>query len=120
MKLVRQEQQAGVQVERIVLVGFDQGGAVSLAALLKSKLPFAGVVGMGTYMPLRSEHRNMTKDVRAAEMRTPVLLCHGQYDHHIRCVPHPQKCYVACSCLLLMQLCPSAAGRSMQLQQRSS
>ena len=88
LKLVRQEQQAGVQVERIVLVGFDQGGAVSLAALLKSKLPFAGVVGMGTYMPLRSEHRNMTKDVRAAEMQTPVLLCHGLYDHHIRYVRH--------------------------------
>jgi predicted esterase len=81
---VDQEVKAGVNVERIVLVGFDQGGAVSLAALLKSKLAFAGVVGMGTYLPLREEHRNFSKSVGDGGLKTPVLLCHGEEDHYIR------------------------------------
>ena len=86
LQLVRQEHRNGVNVERILLVGFDQGGAVSLAALLKSKLPFAGVVGLGTYLPLKSEHRNFSSSLGGTGLTTPVLLCHGEEDHYIRLV----------------------------------
>ncbi|MFT6429283.1 MAG: phospholipase/carboxylesterase [Halopseudomonas sp.] len=49
--LVDEQVSQGIKVERIVLAGFSQGGAVVLHSALQSGLPLAGVMALSTYGP---------------------------------------------------------------------
>lgn len=75
--LVAREGERGVPRSRVVLAGFSQGGAVTLAAGLRSTEPLAGLVALSTYVP--SAHKARDALVAGAE-RQPVFMGHGSQD----------------------------------------
>ncbi len=75
-EIVDMQVQQGIAHERIILAGFSQGGAVALYTALISEKPFAGVMGLSTFLPhvqplLGNELRNKTM---------PIFMAHGQLD----------------------------------------
>lgn len=61
-----------VSMDRIVLGGFSQGGAVAGFCGLQLDSPLAGVAMLSSYIPRRSEFQ--------AKNTGPLLMCHGQDD----------------------------------------
>ncbi|WP_189456249.1 alpha/beta hydrolase [Cognatilysobacter bugurensis] len=74
--LIAREGERGVPPERIVLAGFSQGGAVTLAAGLRRTTPLAGLVALSTYLTTVPTE----VDVPAAARQQPVFLAHGTHD----------------------------------------
>ena len=72
--LIAREGERGIPPERILLAGFSQGGAVTLAAAANG-LQVAGVIALSTYLP-------MTPDTPPAATATmpPVFMAHGTFD----------------------------------------
>lgn len=58
-QLVASEEARGVASNRIVLGGFSQGGALALYTALTHPKPFAGVVALSCYLPLRDRFPNV-------------------------------------------------------------
>ncbi|GGJ97662.1 alpha/beta hydrolase [Luteimonas terricola] len=75
--LIAREVERGVPRSRVVLAGFSQGGAVTLAAGLRSAEPLAGLVALSTYMP--SAHKAREALVAGAG-KPPVFMGHGSQD----------------------------------------
>lgn len=75
--LIAQENALGVPAERIVLAGFSQGGAIALHTATRYSQTLAGVLALSTYLPLRSL---LAKEKNAANLHTPILMAHGQFD----------------------------------------
>ena len=75
--LVAREVERGIPRSRVVLAGFSQGGAVTLAAGLRSREPLGGLVALSTYVP--SAHRAREVLVDGAG-RQPVFMAHGSQD----------------------------------------
>jgi phospholipase/carboxylesterase len=71
------ERANGIALDRIVIAGFSQGGAITLHTGLRSPEKLAGLLALSTYLPLsdlvEAEARRERKD-------TPILMCHGQHD----------------------------------------
>lgn len=67
----------GVPTERIVLAGFSQGGAITLHTGLRYRHKLAGLLPLSTYLPL---HQLFAAERSVANMRTPILMCHGTDD----------------------------------------
>jgi phospholipase/carboxylesterase len=75
--LVDHEIARGVAAERIVLMGFSQGCAMTLMTGLRCPHRLAGLVGLSGYLPLAP----LTAAERhAANADTPVFLAHGRHD----------------------------------------
>lgn len=74
--LIAREGERGVPPERIVLAGFSQGGAVTLAAGLRRTRPLAGLVVLSAYLPSVPE----AADVPEAARRQPAFVAHGSHD----------------------------------------
>ena len=72
--LIAREGERGIPPERILLAGFSQGGAVTLAAAANG-LQVAGFIALSTYLP-------MTPDTPPASTATkpPVFMAHGTFD----------------------------------------
>jgi predicted esterase len=64
---------------KVVLVGFSQGGALSLYAGLQRDDPLAGVVSMSGYLPARGAWK-----VAEASRAVPVAFFHGDADGVVR------------------------------------
>ncbi|MDR6991730.1 alpha/beta hydrolase [Luteimonas sp. 3794] len=75
--LIEREAVRGVPPERVVLAGFSQGGAVTLAAGLRRRAPLAGLVALSTYLPAP---RNAAAALVDAATRQPVFMAHGTQD----------------------------------------
>lgn len=75
--LIAREVERGVARERIVLAGFSQGGAVTLAAGLRSAAPLGGLVALSSYVPSAGKAREALVDGAA---RQPVFMAHGSQD----------------------------------------
>lgn len=76
-QLIDREVQRGVPAERVVLMGFSQGCAMTLLAGLRAPQRLAGLVALSGYLPLA--------DATAAERSpanrdTPVFMAHGEHD----------------------------------------
>ncbi|SBV37037.1 Phospholipase/carboxylesterase family protein [uncultured Stenotrophomonas sp.] len=76
-ELIAREQERGMPLERILLAGFSQGGAISLSAGLQRRQPLAGLVALSTYLP--------EVDAAAAQLAVgataqPVFMAHGSGD----------------------------------------
>ena len=69
--MIDTEIQEGIARDRIVLVGFSQGGAVVLHAALTVGKSLGGAMGLSTYLPMW---------VGAQSSYTPIFLAHGKYD----------------------------------------
>ena len=75
--LIAREVARGVPESRIVLAGFSQGGAVTLALGMRRERPLAGLVALSTYLPAperaKAEHP-------VAAPKPPVFMGHGLGD----------------------------------------
>ncbi len=78
--LIAREIERGVPASRIILAGFSQGGAVTLAAGLRRREPLAGLVALSTYLPLGTEALARLGDTPEAARRQPVFVAHGRQD----------------------------------------
>ncbi|MBN8262512.1 MAG: carboxylesterase [Xanthomonadales bacterium] len=76
--LIAREEARGVPPERLLLAGFSQGGAVTLAAGLARARPLAGLVALSTYLPMGAERAQAACVPEATAQ--PVFMAHGQFD----------------------------------------
>lgn len=77
--LVDEQIAQGIKVERIILAGFSQGGAVVLHSALQSGLPLAGVMALSTYGPTIEDLLGKTEE------KLDMFFAHGRQD---AMVPH--------------------------------
>lgn len=75
--LIARENERGVPASRIVLAGFSQGGAMTLAAGLRHGEALAGLVVLSAYLPL---HDSIEDDRHGANHATPIFWGHGSAD----------------------------------------
>lgn len=74
---IEQEMAQGIQARRILLAGFSQGGAIALLCGLQFPDVLAGILAMSAYMPLMGDPE---VTMNAAQMKTPILMMHGDSD----------------------------------------
>ncbi|MGV8960734.1 MAG: alpha/beta hydrolase [Stenotrophomonas sp.] len=75
--LIAHEQARGIPADRIVLAGFSQGGAITLAAGLARTQPLAGLVALSTYLPDSTAATTQLADTANTQ---PVFMAHGSSD----------------------------------------
>ena len=75
--LVAREAERGIPASRLLLAGFSQGGAITLAAGLRRREPLAGLVALSTYLP-GGAAAAATREVNAVAQ--PVFFAHGEHD----------------------------------------
>jgi phospholipase/carboxylesterase len=75
--LIAREADRGVPAQRIVLAGFSQGGAITLAAGLRRQTPLAGLIALSTYLPAPARAQ---ADLAPGASQQPVFMAHGLYD----------------------------------------
>ena len=75
--LIAREGARGIPASRVILAGFSQGGAVTLAAGLRSADPLGGLVALSTYVPSAPKARAA---LAAGAERQPVFMAHGSQD----------------------------------------
>jgi phospholipase/carboxylesterase len=75
--LIRRENARGIAVERIVLAGFSQGGAMALFTGTRCSERLAGIMGLSCYEVLA---RRFAAERVPANQSTPVFLAHGTQD----------------------------------------
>ena len=75
--LIERERSRGVASERIVLVGFSQGGAMALHAGLRWRESLAGIIVLSAYLLMGEQLAAEATDANAS---TPMLFCHGRQD----------------------------------------
>ena len=75
--LVEREAGRGIPAQRLILAGFSQGGAITLAAGLRRAEPLAGLVALSTYLPMAPQAGN---DLQPAAVAQPLFMAHGSQD----------------------------------------
>lgn len=75
--LIGREEARGLPVERIVIAGFSQGGAIALYTALTDARRLAGVVVLSAYLPLAD---SLLAGHRPPSTSTPVWMGHGADD----------------------------------------
>jgi phospholipase/carboxylesterase len=75
--LLDREVERGVPSERIVLMGFSQGCAMSLLAGLRASQRLAGLVALSGYLPLASR---TAEEASANNRNVPIFMAHGALD----------------------------------------
>lgn len=77
--LIRHEIEQGIPAERIVLVGFSQGGALALYSGLTYPTRLGGILGLSTFLPVHSlKETHQPKDI-------PIFMAHGEEDPIVAC-----------------------------------
>ncbi len=74
-RLIERENQRGIPSQRIILMGFSQGGAVALYSGLRHSEPLAGIGALSTYLPLRR-----TAESEYNPQKRQIFMAHGLYD----------------------------------------
>lgn len=77
-EIVEEERLKGIPRERIVIVGFSQGGAVALYTL--RSFPVGGVIALSSWLPLVGERPYAIPENKMV----PLLFCHGDNDEIVR------------------------------------
>ena len=75
--LIALERQRGMPSERIVLMGFSQGCAMTLLTGLRHRERLAGLVGLSGYLPLAGRTAAERSEANAL---TPIFMAHGRDD----------------------------------------
>ena len=75
--MIEDEHAKGIPYERIVLVGFSQGGAMSLYTGCRFSHRIAGMVCLSGYLLFPEQHLAACSDTNRD---TPILVCHGTRD----------------------------------------
>ncbi|MGI9217961.1 MAG: alpha/beta hydrolase [Hydrogenophaga sp.] len=76
-QLIDREVQRGVAAERVVLMGFSQGCAMTLLAGVRAPQRLAGLVALSGYLPLADA---TAVERSPANRDTPVFMAHGDQD----------------------------------------
>jgi phospholipase/carboxylesterase len=76
-QLIEEQVESGIAVERIVLAGFSQGGAIALFTALRYPQRLAGAMVLSSYMPLSS---SLVHEKSDANNGIPIFLVHGSDD----------------------------------------
>lgn len=76
--LIAREGERGVPPQRVLLAGFSQGGAITLAAGLARSQPLAGLIALSTYLPMTAQQAQASMAVQAATQ--PLFMAHGVFD----------------------------------------
>ncbi len=76
-EIIAKEHNQGIPYERIVLVGFSQGGAMSLYTGCRFPHRIAGMVCLSGYLLFPEKHLEACSE---SNRETPILLCHGIRD----------------------------------------
>jgi len=71
-KLIEQQ-----PVEKVILAGFSQGGAIVLQTALRHPKKLAGVMALSTYLPLAA---TLDAERNAVNAQIPIFMAHGQHD----------------------------------------
>ena len=74
--LIANEVARGVPVSRILLAGFSQGGAITLAAGLRRHEPLAGLIALSAYLPIANAAETLAQGAQSQ----PVFVAHGTQD----------------------------------------
>lgn len=75
--LIAREAERGVPASRVLLAGFSQGGAVTLAAGVRRGTPLAGLIALSTYLPLGIATLQAMDPAARAQ---PIFMAHGLHD----------------------------------------
>jgi len=75
--IIEAEIAAGIPASKIMLIGFSQGGVISLHLGTRFNQSLAGIVALSTYM---CEPESLASQKHEANLNTPILCCHGQQD----------------------------------------
>lgn len=76
--LIQRERDRGVASERIVLVGFSQGGAMALHVGLRAVERLGGLVALSAYLPFGG--KTLADERSEANRGSSLLCCHGTHD----------------------------------------
>ncbi len=79
-ELIEAEHDRGIPYERIVLIGFSQGGALALYTGCRFPHRLAGIACLSGYLLFHETH---IEDTHAANRSTPLLIQHGSYDETV-------------------------------------
>ena len=74
-KLIDREIERGVPSNKIIVMGFSQGGAVAYHAALSYHKALAALAGLSTYYPTCD-----ALSTNPANEHLPILICHGTHD----------------------------------------
>lgn len=78
--ILQQQIAQGIAAERIILIGFSQGGAVAYHTALIFPQPLAGLIALSTYLP---NPDTLEKADRRANQTLPIRIVHGDDDHMV-------------------------------------
>lgn len=79
--LVAREAERGIAPANVLLAGFSQGGAVTLAVGLGRNVPLAGLVVLSAYLPFNAQAVSaMEETTPSAAVTQPLFMAHGQHD----------------------------------------
>ncbi|MFT4179140.1 MAG: carboxylesterase [Thermomonas sp.] len=76
--LIAREGERGIPPERLLLAGFSQGGAITLAAGIARKTPLAGLMALSTYLPMGIEQARAA--LQPGANAQPMFMAHGVFD----------------------------------------
>ena len=76
--LIAREAGRGIAADRLLLAGFSQGGAITLAAGIARTQPLAGLIALSTYLPMTPAQAQVA--LQPAATSQPVFMAHGQFD----------------------------------------
>ena len=76
-QLCQEQEEKGIESERIVVAGFSQGGAVALHCGCRYPKPLAGIMALSTYLPLAE---TLNDEISESMAETPVFMAHGRQD----------------------------------------
>ncbi len=86
--LIAREAERGIPPSRLILAGFSQGGAVTLAAGLRRRVPLAGLVALSSYLPAPDK---AAAALQPGAQHQPLFVAHGLYDPVVPCAAGEQS-----------------------------
>jgi len=75
--LIQEQIDNGIKASNIVLVGFSQGGVMSLFTGLRFEQTLAAIIALSCYLPIKDQ---LPTQLSTANKNTPVLQHHGELD----------------------------------------
>ena len=79
--LIDREIDRGIDVRRIVVAGFSQGGAIAIHVALRSADRLAGLMALSTYMPIPKHFQaEVVDNPDCGDLSLPIFMAHGSFD----------------------------------------
>ncbi|SEK53967.1 phospholipase/carboxylesterase [Pseudoxanthomonas sp. GM95] len=75
--LITREAARGIDAAHILLAGFSQGGAITLAAGARRSVPLAGLIALSTYLPAADALAGFAHEAARTQ---PIFMGHGTAD----------------------------------------